>query len=275
MIFRHLLRSALFSILFLLPIHLFAGDPAKFVREKDGVTVFPETRLSGNARAVKLQVITDRIIRVIASPGEEIQARKSLITVYGPPTPDFTLTESADKVTVRTSDLTDTITLATGAVSFSDKNGNRLLAERPYNGRALQPAVFEGQAAYGITQTFETTEGDAYYGLGQHQDDVFNYDGRQVFLFQNNTEVAVPFLISRKNYGILWDNYSLTTAGDARAYLPLSRLQLFSAKGEPGWLTASYSNDRHHPGNIAFTRAESIIDYPYLDDTKKESPPGL
>lgn len=275
MIFRHLLRSALFSILFLLPIHLFAGDPAKFVREKDGVTVFPETRLSGNARAVKLQVITDRIIRVIASPGEEIQARKSLITVYGPPTPDFTLTESADKVTVRTSDLTATITLATGAVSFSDKNGNRLLAERPYNGRALQPAVFEGQAAYGIAQTFETTEGDAYYGLGQHQDDVFNYDGRQVFLFQNNTEVAVPFLISRKNYGILWDNYSLTTAGDTREYLPLSRLQLFSAKGEPGWLTASYSNDRHHPGNIAFTRAESSIDYPYLDDTKKNLPPAF
>ncbi|MBO9155202.1 TIM-barrel domain-containing protein [Chitinophaga sp. GCM10012297] len=254
------------------PIPSFAGDPVKFIREKDGVTVFPETYLSGNARAVKLQVITDNIIRVMASPGKEIPGRKSLITVYSPPSADFTLTESTDKVTVQTSSLTATVTLATGAVVFTDKNGRPLLAERPHNGRNLQPAVFEGQSVYGITQTFETTDGDAYYGLGQHQDDIFNYHHRQVFLFQNNTEVAVPFLISRKNYGILWDNYSLTKAGDTREYLPLSRLQLFSAKGEPGWLTASYSNQRQHPEKVAFTRAESIIDYPYLDDSKKNLP---
>lgn len=273
MAFRQFLRTTFFSVLFFQPVFSFAGDPVKFIREKDGVTVFPETYLSGNARAVKLQVITDRIIRVMASPGREIPARKSLITVYGPPTADFTLTESTDEVRVQTSSLTATVTLATGAVAFSDKNGKPLLAERPHNGRALQPAIFEGQAVYGITQTFETTDGDAYYGLGQHQDDIFNYHHRQVFLFQNNTEVAVPFLISRKNYGILWDNYSLTKAGDTREYLPLSRLRLFSAKGEPGWLTASYSNHRQHPEKVAFMRAESDIDYPYLDDSKRGLPP--
>ncbi len=78
--------------------------------------------------------------------------------------------------------------------------------------------------------------------------------------------------MSRKNYGILWDNYSLTKVGDTREYLPLNRLKLFSAKGEPGWLTASYSNSRQHPEKVAFTRAESNIDYAYLDDTKKHLP---
>ena len=272
MVFRQTLRTALFSISFLLSFHVFAGDPVKFIREKDGVTVYPETYLSGNARAVKLQVITDRIIRVTASPEKEVPPRKSLITVYSAPSTPFTLTESPDKIVLQTSALTATMTLATGAVSFTDKHGRLLLAERPHNGRALQSAVFEGQPVYGITQAFETTEGDAYYGLGQHQDDVFNYQGRQVFLFQNNTEVAVPFLVSRKNYGILWDNYSLTKVGDTREYLPLNRLKLFSAKGEPGWLTASYSNDRQQPGKVAFTRAESNIDYAYLDDTKKHLP---
>jgi alpha-D-xyloside xylohydrolase len=51
---------------------------------------------------------------------------------------------------------------------------------------------------------------DAWYGLGQHQDGIMNYRGQQVSFFQNNTEVAIPFLVSNNHYGILWDNYSLT-----------------------------------------------------------------
>ena len=31
-------------------------------------------------------------------------------------------------------------------------------------------------------------------GSGQHQDGVLNYSGQQVTFFQNNTEVAIPFL---------------------------------------------------------------------------------
>jgi len=38
------------------------------------------------------------------------------------------------------------------------------------------------------------------YGLGQHQDGIVNYRNNQVYLFQNNTEVAVPLLVSSKNY---------------------------------------------------------------------------
>ena len=54
-------------------------------------------------------------------------------------------------------------------------------------------AVFDGQPLYHINQTFQTTDDDAWYGLGQHQSDVYNYRNHQVYLFQNNTEVAVPF----------------------------------------------------------------------------------
>lgn len=43
--------------------------------------------------------------------------------------------------------------------------------------------------------------GEAFYGLGQYQADQYIYNGEQVFLFQNNTEVAVPFLLSSKNFG--------------------------------------------------------------------------
>ena len=99
-----------------------------------------------------------------------------------------------------------------------------------------------------------------------------NYKGQQVTFFQNNTDVAVPFLVSAKNYGILWDNYSLTKAGDVRPTHSLSSLQLFSKKGEPGWLTASYANDKHKPQEIITERAEDCINMEFLGDSKIQLP---
>ena len=43
-----------------------------------------------------------------------------------------------------------------------------------------------------------------------------NWRGHDVTLFQENREIAVPMLVSTKNYGILWDNYSLTKFHDDR-----------------------------------------------------------
>ena len=107
------------------------------------------------------------------------------------------LGESAEKISIKTNSLTAAVNLHTGAVSFFDNNGKPILKEKQINGRSLDAAVFEGEPSSHIRQTFETTSDDAYYGLGQHQNDVFNYKGQQVFFFQNNTEVAIPFLISQ------------------------------------------------------------------------------
>ncbi|HEX8461640.1 MAG TPA: TIM-barrel domain-containing protein [Segetibacter sp.] len=248
---------------------VFAAPPQKtFVKNAAGVIIYPDSRQSGHTLAVRLQVISDKIIRVTASPATTIADRKSLITVNTATSKNFTVTNTADKVTVKTPAITATVLLSTGAVSFADAKGLPIVMERQYNGRTFSPAVFEGESTYGITQTFETSADDAYYGLGQHQDDQFNYKGKQVYMFQNNTEVAVPFLISKKNYGILWDNYSLSKVGDTREYMPLSTLKLYSKEGDLGWLTASYSNDRKKPADVAFTKAESEINYRYVDATK-------
>jgi alpha-D-xyloside xylohydrolase len=245
-----------------------------FTRTRDGVIIYPDSSLSGNAGAVKLQVVTDNIIRVISSPARDLSARESLITVYAT---DYQATwemhTDEKQVVLTTRSLTVTATLATGAVRFTDSAGNQLLMEKPGNGRHFEPVVFDGDPSFAIRQTFQLQPGEALYGLGQHQDDQFNYAGRQVTLFQNNTEVAVPFFLSNKHYGVLWDNYSLTTVGDIRPFRDLSALKLFSAKGEPGWLTASYHNDRKDPAKVDFEKAESVIDYTYLNDAKLKLPP--
>jgi alpha-D-xyloside xylohydrolase len=177
-----------------------------------------------------------------------------------------------DMISVSTDSLVVTIDQVTGTVAFLDKQGHTLLSEKYSDGRLLQPVMHEGQQLYRVRQSFITDASDAYYGLGQHQDDQFNYKGKQVRFFQNNTEVAVPFLVSAKNYGLLWDNYSYSLVGDTRPYQQLSALQLYDKNDQPGWLTASYINDKTKPGQISFERAESEIDYPWLGDTKRKLP---
>ncbi|MEO7923208.1 MAG: TIM-barrel domain-containing protein, partial [Chitinophagaceae bacterium] len=90
--------------------------------------------------------------------------------------------------------------------------------------------------------------------------------------FQNNTEVAIPFLISSKNYGVLWDNYSLTTAGDVRPFHQLSAMQLFSKNNEAGWLTASYANNKHKLQEVITERAETSINMEFLGESKIQLP---
>jgi alpha-D-xyloside xylohydrolase len=264
-----LLVSFLFSSVFNV---LLAERPA-YIQTRDGVIVFTDPAFTGTSHAVKLEVVADNIIRVIAAPGKDIIPAQSLVTVYTKRT-DLTwkLVTSGDKLNLKTNALTATVHLKTGAVSFFDAKGKKIIYEKPTAGRSFQSAVFDGQRYYNLAQTFQTTSDDAWYGLGQHQDGVLNYRGQQVNFFQNNTEVAIPFLVSKKNYGILWDNYSLTKVGDVRPLHPLSAFQLFSKNGEPGWLTASYSNDKQKPTDIITQRAEANISMEFLGESAIKLP---
>ncbi|MEI3798834.1 MULTISPECIES: TIM-barrel domain-containing protein [unclassified Chitinophaga] len=263
------LRLLLLSLLtFTLFNNLLAAPPA-YIKLPDGVIVFTDSLLTGATNAVKLEVVSDDIIRVIAAPGKEIVAGNSLVTVYRKqPGLTWDISTSKETLTLKTKKLIVTVDRGTGAVTFTDLAGKKILAEKQPFGRDFQSAIFDGKRYYAITQTFQTAAGDAWYGLGQHQDGIMNYRGQQVTFFQNNTEVAVPFMISNKNYGILWDNYSLTRAGDIRPLHPLSSMQLFSKKGEAGWLTASYSNNAHKPQEISTERAETNINMEFLGDSK-------
>ena len=221
------------NILFLLGImscslfHVFGQKPGSFKQLYDGVIVYPAKKLSGQAAAVKVCVISDQIVRVIASPSVIIDTQQSLSVIVKPTQTIFTLEDKGDSLWVVTKKLRTLITKTSGTVSFFSLGRERIFWERDITGREIQPAVFDGKKLFRLRQTFETLEGDAIYGLGQHQEDVWNYMGKQVVLFQNNTEVAIPFFVSPKNYAILWDNYSYTVAGDTRNFLPISHLKLF------------------------------------------------
>jgi len=269
-------KKSPFCALFLLAIFLFAVNASAnfndghFTKTADGIIIYPGTNTTA---FVRLQVITGSIIRVTAGPLKDVTAHTSLIVInnISSDTVKWVIEEAGNSIMLKTNNLIATTDINTGAVSFADMLGNPIISERSLS-RQFEPAVFDGEPLFGIKQTFETTPGDAYYGLGQHQDQAFNYKGHQVFLFQNNTEVGIPFLLSNKNYGILWDNSSITTVGDVRPYQPLSALKLFSKDGQQGWLTASYFNNKANTSEASFDKAESSINYRYLGDSKLNLP---
>jgi alpha-D-xyloside xylohydrolase len=96
---------------------------------------------------------------------------------------------------------------ATGQVATGHAFRGRPLTTDSY--RMLHPAVVNGEStfraevAFGIYGSHE-----GFYGLGQHQAGVWNYRGETVDLSQENTEIAIPLLVSSNGYGIFWNNPS-------------------------------------------------------------------
>ena len=219
---------------------------------------------SADCASIKLEVLSDRIIHVVASPVFTDLSPASLMLSNEKLKPvKWSLSQKQDDIFLNTASLIVQVSLQTGSIIFKDISGKNILL----NGRkSLTPVSYHGESSYLIKQVFQVTPNEAFYGLGQHQNSLMNYRDKQVELLQNNTEVAVPFLLSSNNYGILWDNYSITKVGDVRDYLPLSSLKLISKDGNIGWLTATYNSKEL---GSPIVRSESVIDYSFLKDQKK------
>ncbi|WP_262248841.1 glycoside hydrolase family 31 protein [Parapedobacter soli] len=258
------------SLAFIVPT--MAAPPGVTVNRTDhGITVIYRDVPTAISQRLELDIIADNIIHVRATPlgsgvlpSEPLTIVDSLRRTAGP----WTCDEVGDTLNVSTADIAARISLLTGAVDFRDKAGNRLLGERKRDAATFEPGAYNGDTFYRVRQQFVVTENEGLYGLGQHQNGVMNYQGRQVTLLQYNTMTGVPFLLSTKNYGVLWHNYSITKAGDIRPLLPLSALRLFSEDGQQGWLTATY-RDKANPEAVWARRPESEISYLYLSDQPK------
>src|SRR5215216_6851217 len=97
-------------------INVLLAEPPSYIQTKDGVIVFTDPAFTGSSNAVKLEVIADNIIRVIAAPGKEIAAGQSLITVYTKRNDlAWNVIRSQENLTLKTKSLTAIVNLKTGA----------------------------------------------------------------------------------------------------------------------------------------------------------------
>jgi len=60
--------------------------------------------------------------------------------------------------------------------------------------------------AFSIVTRFEACDGERIYGMGQYQQPQLNLKGCVLELAQYNTQASVPFMVSSRGYGLLWNN---------------------------------------------------------------------
>ncbi|MYM71050.1 DUF5110 domain-containing protein [Duganella sp. FT134W] len=241
--------------------HAMAGT---FEKTATGVVIKPDT---GAAREVRLEVMADNIVHVVKLDQAGKALTPSLMTVAAPVSGNFSVTASGkDSVTLKAKKISVAVSLATGQVQFFNAAGKAFLTQQA---ESMSPVDIDGKPFLAVKQGFNYGTKDAFYGLGQHQNHQMNLNGEDVLLMQHNMAIAVPFVVSDKNYGVLWDNNSISRFGDSKPYAWLSRdLQLTDADGKAGGLTARY----YIGDKLVFTRQEKDIAYQYLKDVAENWP---
>ena len=197
--------SFLIVTLFLFQINLSA---ANFEKEGSQITWPTENGF------IRLQVCSENIIRVVVSPVKKLEEKQSLMLVdYPDQKTKFQVNETDRFLSVSTKKIVATIDKLNNTVSFTDQDGKMLLLGA---GHDFETETISGETVFQIKQKFIFSPVEAIYGLGQFQEGIMNYRGHDVTLFQQNTVAVVPMFVSTNNYGILWDNYSLTKFYDGK-----------------------------------------------------------
>ena len=195
----------------------------------------------GSPRKVRLEVLGEKLIHVSATPERRFADPQSLVVLPQENAPEFEVLRKGDTVTVATAALKANVLASTGEIWFTDPDGNILLREEKGGGKYFEPIEVDDTHGWSFRQVFESPEDEAFYGLGQHQADEFNYKGKNEQLFQYNTKVSVPFIVSNKGYGLLMDSYSMMRFGNPEDYRQLGEVfRLYGKDGKEGCLTGTY-----------------------------------
>ena len=228
---------------------------ADFVQNGNYLTVQLKQHQNYGPSQIRLQVVGDRIIRVQATAEQSFRSKQSLIIVPQNSKAQYKVEEQGDDLIITTAAMRAVLNEATGQITFYDLKGQVLLNEVAQGGKTFKPfTVPDREIGVDIAKVpdaqkhgwswralFDSPDNEAFYGLGQHQSEELNMKGKNEDLFQYNTKVSVPFVISNKNYGILWDSYSYCRWGNPDDYLQLNRaFKLYDKDGKEGQLTGTY-----------------------------------
>jgi alpha-D-xyloside xylohydrolase len=218
-----LFASCLVIVTLLSPLQ---GNPASVERLADGILLpvaggFLRVRIEADS-IVRVLFSTDRTPRVneMVVVGTDDGARLAALNPFGssrppaaaPRTPKWSLETTATTAVLATATLRVSVSLADGAVTYADAAGREILAEVP-GAREMTPATVQGERTHHVRQRWRGADDESLYGLGQRQEGRLDLKGLDLDLWQRNTVVAVPFVVSSRGYGLLWDNTSFTRFG--------------------------------------------------------------
>ncbi|MCL2730880.1 MAG: family 31 glucosidase [Actinomycetia bacterium] len=142
-----------------------------------------------------------------------------------------------------------------GQVTFlRTDDGSELLAEEPHHfwwpGARL--ATSTGNGYHRLEQRFRAYDGERMYGLGQHTHGLLDQKGAVIDLVQRNAEVTVPFLLSSRGYGLLWNSpaigrVELAETGTRWVADSARQIDYWVTAGEPADILRRYADATGHP----------------------------
>ncbi len=167
-----------------------------------------------NNSAVRVQTVLSENL-----PNEE------LIYTENIPTPNYEIKETNKDITLLLEKIIVVFDKKTETLIFKNENNDIFLKEKT-GGRFITPALVQNENTYLVEQQFISPEDEYLFGTGQFQDGYLNIRGLSRRLTQVNTQIAIPFVLSNKGYGLLWNNYGLTDFNPADNYIALEKTDI-------------------------------------------------
>ena len=274
------LRQYFTGVLLFVATALMASD---YTIDGQYVTIPVKQAKTDGAQVVRLQVVSDNIIRVQATSKSQLPEKLSLMIVPQTQKPKFDVysLDGTGEVWVKAAKVLAKVNVNSGRLTFYDEHEKELLKEAEDGKQFWDFTVPERELGmktgytvpeeqkHGLSwqMKFDSPDDEAFYGLGQHQSEEFNMKGKNEDLFQYNTKVSIPFVLSNRNYGVLWDSYSYCRFGNPHDYLQLNRaFKLYDKQGKEGHLTGTYIDAR----GKKLVRDEDSIYYEYGTPEKSE-----
>jgi len=121
------------------------------------------------------------------------------------------LEHTDDTATFTNGNITVDIRLMFGQLTFTrSSDGETLLQECRKTTAEHLPRTFVPQGStWQLEQRFYGDDAEKLYGLGQRQHGYLDQKGCVLDLMHRNTEVSIPFMVSNKGYGFLWNHPGL------------------------------------------------------------------
>ena len=184
--------------------------------------------------------LTERIVRCVYTRRQEVMEGTFLVEPLKRQV-DFSTKEDESCISITVGEIILVIEKDSCALNWY-RNGNELLLREPrrelrevevihyrasdkldlkieqtidgdrMSNKALVPHV--DRSAYRGKLFFEFDPDEPIYGLGQAEEGIYNCRGHSQFLYQTNMRIPIPFLLSKKNYGIFFDCGSVMAFND-------------------------------------------------------------
>ena len=135
------------------------------------------------------------------------------------------ITISKDKATVKNGKMRAEIEARNGRITYLNDKNEVLLREafHPHHLHFARQYKSKGSDNFELKLTFDAEKDEHLYGMGQYTNDCLDLKGTVLELAQKNTQISIPFLLSSKGYGFIWNNPAI-----GRAELSLTHTSFFA-----------------------------------------------